>query len=217
MSLRRIRAVLGVSVVQVPKLIVCAQAMHDGMAADTATYGMPNPPLPDYLVLIQRTAAAQQLVRNRTLGAAAARDVQRDLLFTAMQSERTFIQGLADASPGRAVMIIQNAGLRVAAPPVHPKALLTLRNGKPPGTVECDANVGLLIAAAGPIRPSQYRFYNWEYTLTGGAGFLAMPSTSKGKTTISGLTPLTMVGVRVSMTNGTGTGDWSQVVSILVR
>ena len=48
-------------------------------------------------------------------------------------------------------------GPPAAAPPVHPKALLTLRNGKAPGTVECDANVGLLIAAAGPIRPSQYR------------------------------------------------------------
>jgi len=215
MSARRIRAVFGVSVVQIPKLIVCAQTMHDGMAADPTTYAAPNPPLPVFLELIQSAAVAQQAVHWRTIGAAAARNAERDLLYTAMASERTFIQGLADASPARAVVIIQNVGLRVALPPVHPKALLTLRNGMPSGTVECVANVGMLVAATGG-RPHQYKFFNWSYTVDGGASFVLAPSTPIGGTVLHGLPRLTEVGVRVSMTNRAGTGTWSDVVSILV-
>jgi hypothetical protein len=157
-------------------------------------------------------------VQHRTVGAAATRNAQCALLYTGMESERIFVQGLVDAAPPeRGVLLVQNAGLLVAKQAGHPKAPLTLRNGALSGTVVCDANVGLLVAAAGPLKPHQQRFFNWEYTLDGGKTFQTAPSTPKGKTTISGLTPLTTVGVRVSMTNGVGQGDWSQVVTILVR
>ncbi len=217
MNLRRIRALFGFNRLQYIHMLACAHKMHDGMAGDPATYAAPNPALPAYLTLIQNADAAQLAVRNRTVGAAATRNAECALLFTAMESERIFIQGLADANPGRAIAIIQNAGLIVSSFPNNPKALLTLRNGKQSGSIVCEANVGLLVAAAGPIKPHQQRFFNWESTVDGSKTFQAAPSTPKGKTTISGFTPLTMVGVRVSMTNGTGQGDWSQVVTILVR
>ena len=217
MNTRRIRAVFGFDRHQYVKMLACAHRMHDGMAGDTATYTAPNPALPAFLTLIQNAEVAQLAVRSRTVGAAATRDAQCALLFTGMESELSFIQGLADASPGRGIAIIQNVGLRVRGFRNHPKAPLTLRNGALSGTVVCDANVGLLVAAAGPLKPHQQRFFNWEYTLDGGKTFQTAPSTPKGKTMISGLTPLTTVGVRVSMTNGVGQGDWSQVVTILVR
>ena len=217
MNTRRIRAVFGFGRHRYAKMFSCAHKMHDGMAGDTATYAAPIPSLPAFLTLIQNAEIAQQAVRSRTVGAAATRDAECALLFTGMESERTFIQGLADASSGRGIAIIQNAGLSVSGFPNNPKPLLTLRNGKQSGSVVCEANVGLLVAAAGPLKPHQQRFFNWESTVDGSKTFQAAPSTPKGKTTISGFTPLTMVGVRVSMTNGTGQGDWSQVVTILVR
>jgi hypothetical protein len=217
MNLRRIRAVFHFDRHEYGEMLPCAHRMHDGMAGDTATYAAPNPPLPAFLTLIQNADAAQLAVRNRTVGAAATRNSECALLFTAMESELVFIQGLADANPGRGTAIIQNAGLFVGGFPNNPKALLTLRNGKQSGSIVCEANVGLLVAAAGPIKPYQQRFFNWESTVDGSKTFQAAPSTPTGKTTISGFTPLTTVGVRVSMTNRTGQGDWSQVITILVR
>ena len=98
----------------------------------------------------------------------------------------------------------------------HAKALLTLYEGKQSGAVDCAVNVRLLVGAEEP-HPHQMRFLNWEYTLDGGQTFLALPPTTRATTRIGGLTPLTTVGVRVSLYNSTGAGPWSQVVSILVR
>jgi hypothetical protein len=56
------------------------------------------------------------------------------------------------------------------------------------------------------------RYFNWQYTFDGGKSFVPMPSTTRSKSLLQGLTPLTTVGVRVSMTNSEGPGEWSQVV-----
>jgi hypothetical protein len=132
-----------------------------------------------------------------------------------MQIERMFIQALADANPSHAEALITNGGLVVAAPPGYTKDLLTLRNGKQSGTVTCEANVKLLVGT-GAKHPHESRYFNWEQTLDGGKTFTTLLSTTRGKTLIQGLTPLTTVGVRVSMTNSEGAGEWSQIVSILV-
>src|SRR5689334_13786005 len=102
---------------------------------------------------------------------------------------------------------------RSAAIPVFNKAMLTLRNAKQSGNVTCDANVGLLLA--GTSHPAQMRYFNWQYTLDAGKSFVPMPSTTRGKSLLQGLAPLTTVGVRVSMTNSNGPGEWSQLVTIL--
>jgi hypothetical protein len=217
MTIARVRAVLGIDKYKIGGVLTRAWAMYNGMDADKVTYAAASPDLPGFLVLIQSLTSAHQLVTARTRGAAAARDVQRDLLITGMESERMYVQTLADASgsPSRGVSLIQNAGLLVAASPAHTRALLTLRLGKQPGTVICDANAGLLVGVGTP-HPMQRRFFNWAYTLDG-TTFASAGSTSRCKTTLQNLPLLTVVGVRVSLTNGTGPGPWSQVVTILVH
>ncbi|MFO0762919.1 MAG: fibronectin type III domain-containing protein [Byssovorax sp.] len=215
MSIGRLRAIYGVNIHKITEVQARAQAMYDGLAADPVTYPKPTLPLPAFKALIQDLALAQQAVKTRVLGAREKRDAKRGLLFTGMEIERTFVQSLADADPAQAAALITNAGLVVAAIPTHTKAPLILRNGKQPGSVLCDANVGLLVGAGGK-HPTQHRFFNWQYTVNGSGSFIALPPTSKGTTLVEGLTPLTMVGVRVSMTNGEGPGEWSQAVSILV-
>ena len=214
-TVRRLRASLGVERKDVPGVIERAWAIHNGMGADPSTYIAPVPPLPEFLVLLEDLVGAQVAVRQRTVGAADRRNVRRDLLWSAMESQCQYVQGLADASPELAAVIIVNAGLLVAGDTSHGKALLTLKNGMPSGTVECDANVGLLVRTAGK-KLSQYRLFNWELTVDGGESFLSLPATPTGKTTIHNLTPLTRVGVRVSMTTSDGPGPWSQVITILV-
>src|SRR5579871_3901800 len=111
---RRIRAILGVDKYIIPQVLDRAWAMHNGMEADPATYADPSPPLPAFLQLIDDLSVAQQAVRTRTVATSATRDVQRDLLWSAMESERMYVQLLADNSPARAEEIILHAGLLVA-------------------------------------------------------------------------------------------------------
>jgi hypothetical protein len=95
---------------------------------------------------------------------------------------------------------------------LYTKPLLALTLGTQPGVVSCNANVGLLVGA-GTLEPYQKRFLSWEYTLDGKT-YLSAGSTPGCKTVITGLPLLTVVGVRVCLTNMHETGAWSQVVTI---
>jgi hypothetical protein len=216
MNLLRARAIFGVNREDIPAVTLRAQSIYTGFSGDEATYASPPVALPALQILIQNVISAQLVVPSGLKGAAAKRDVQRDLLMSAMESERVFVQLLADASPSRAVALILNAGLLVAGFGGHPKALLTLTNGVQPGTVNCDANVGLLVGA-GASKPHQNRFFAWQTTVDGGKTFVSAPSTSRGKTTLVNLPSLTLVGVRVQLNNSDGPGAWSQVVTIIVH
>jgi hypothetical protein len=215
MSLNVLRAIYGINVRKIVEVEGRAQAMHDGMEGDPATYANPTLALPAFLGLIQNLGTSQQAVRTRIVGARENRDVNRSLLLSGMGVQRSFIQSLADANPLRAAVIITNGGLIVATTPVRTKGLLTLRNAKASGSVTCDANVGLLVGA-GALHPSESRYFNWEYTLDGAKTLVTLPSTTRGKTLIQGLPALATVGVRVSLTNSEGPGPWSQWVTILV-
>jgi hypothetical protein len=212
---RRCRAVFGCSRSDIPAVEVRALAMYNGLDLDKTTYAVPNPPLPAFLILCQNLGSSQQTALIRGKGSAAERNTARDLLWIGMESQRTYVQGLADMSSSP-ITVIQNAGLVVAQVPLHVKSFLELRLGKQSGTVVCDANVGMLVGT-GTKKPTQSRFFNWQYTTTAGASYITLPSTPTGKTTIANLTPLTILGVRVSLTNSEGPGPWSEVATILVR
>ncbi len=211
----RVRAIFGVALHRVAPVVGRAEAMLLGMGSDTVTYSAPNPPLPVFKDLITNVTTAQAAVRTRVVGAAATRDVQLGLLVQGMESERFYVQSLADKDAARAVEIIQNAGLVVAGRSGHGKLMLVLRDGPMPGTVEADANVGLLVADA--PHPYAARYFNWEVTSDGGRTFVSAPATNHGKTLLTGLTPHTLVGVRVSITILGVTGPWTDVATILVR
>jgi hypothetical protein len=216
MNLSRVRGVFGVDMRKVSAVVGRAEAMDLGMGSDPVTYANSIPPLPAFKNLITNVTTAQKEVKTRAVGAAAARDVQLGLLIAGMESERLFIQGLADANRSRAVDIIQNGGLVVAATPTHTKLLLVLRNGPQQGSVACDANVGMLIGT-GAKHPYAARFFGWQYTVDEGKSFVTAPVTANGKTVLTGLPPLTLVGVRVNITLLGVTRDWSDVATLRVR
>ena len=119
MSIGRARAVFGVNMKQVTPVVGRAEAMHNGMAADPGTYATPPLSLPDFKTLITNVKGAQVAVKTRVVGAAATRDVHLQALIGGMESERLYIQGLADADRSHAVQIIQNGGLVVASSPAR--------------------------------------------------------------------------------------------------
>jgi hypothetical protein len=110
------------------------------------------------------------------------------------------------------VATIQAAGLEVAAVGTRYKAILTITQGATPGFLALSAYATALGAVKG--RKSSF---NWEYTPDGGKTWIALPSTPRAKTTVSGLTALATYGFRVSLTGSDGVaGEWSQIVNFLV-
>ena len=153
-----------------------------------------NPPLATFLTLIQNVRQAQLLVPTRAIGAAAARDAARDLLFTAAEMERLYVQTLVDANQSRAVTLIENAGPRGRALPGPPEAApgarqrpaarhRPLRRQRRPPPLD-----------GGVPRRSRFRCINWAFSVDGGKTFVSAPATPNGKTTLVGLPSLTIVG-----------------------
>jgi len=217
MSLGRARGVLGIKPDRVPGVLERAELMLGMMGADPGTYSAPSPTLPAFKILIDNVSDAQAAARRLTIGAAATRDVQCGLLIQGMKSELFYVQSLASAaiSYEHSVALILNAGILIAGYTGYDKPFLKLTPGVASGSVHCEANVGILVREAAVGR-YQNRFFNWEVTLDGSRSFIAATPTSVGRTTLHGLPPRTVVGVRVCLSSAAGAGPWSQVVTTLV-
>jgi hypothetical protein len=111
------------------------------------------------------------------------------------------------------IAVIEAAGFDVALVSAYAKPILAVTQGPVPGSVVLRANA---LALAGRSRAG--RFFNWQATSDGGQTFIGLPPTSKAKTSLASLPPLTTHGFRVSVTTSDGvTGPWSQVVAFLVH
>src|SRR4051812_45201138 len=60
MSLGRLRAIFGITIKNIADVQTRAQAMYDGLSADTKTYANPMLPLPAFQGLIQDLGTAHQ-------------------------------------------------------------------------------------------------------------------------------------------------------------
>ena len=58
--------------------------------------------------------------------------------------------------------------------------------------------------------------YNWQYS-TDQKTWTTMPPTIQSKTGVSGLTPSTLYYFRVQPVTTAGVGDWSQLVTLIVK
>jgi hypothetical protein len=213
-SPRRLRAVLGFKRKNVPGVIAGAWGIHNGLADHPDLFPAPSPPLGTLLSLIKAAEAAQIQARTRAIGSAATRDVKVGELWTCLELLLKYVQSRADESSDLAEMLIQNAGMKVATPPVHGKGLLEIRQTQP-GTVVVSAFVSLLRAQGGC--KSRRVTFNWRYTADNGETWIQPPSTPVGNIEISGLPSMTRVGFSVCISDATGTRPWSDMTTALVR
>jgi hypothetical protein len=211
-NVHRSRAILRLNRRSTASVLEKAYAINHGMGADVTRFSAPVPLLVKLKDQITKVEVAEQLVSTRIKGAAAARNVQRELLVRMLETECSYVQTLCDASPDQAVAIIEAAGLSIADTPVRHQAILKVTRGIPSGTVELDANAAALTGKSG-----KKTCFNWQWTADGGTTFTSVPTTPHAKTTVANLPPLTMVGFRVSTTTIKGPDAWSQVVTALVQ
>ncbi len=211
---RKLRVILGASKNNIPLFLVVAQAIHAAMSAATTLFPSPPVDLGVFLAQIQALIKAQQTVKTRVVGAAQARNVLRDAVFTSVDALRTYVQGLCDAvSLEAAANLASSAAMKIGDSTAVNKPFLSAKLlAGPAGNVLVRANGKLLE----PTR--RRRYYNWSYSVDNGKTWLSVPSTLVARTTITGLPALTTVSFRVSITTtAVPQGDWSQTIAVLVH
>jgi len=211
--IHRMRAILAISPDNFPQLEVRATAVHDGLEADPTLF---TNPIPSLAVLANRLSlfskAQQTAVTTHAKADYLDRNAKAISLLTGLESERAYVQELADTHPADAEIIIAKGGMVVAQVSSYHKPLLRMRQQKPGWPVEVLAHVAMLTEnTVGAV------FFNWQYTSDGGATWITLPPTTRGRTEVDGLTPLSTYGFRVAVTDAKGTGIWGQMVTFVVH
>jgi hypothetical protein len=160
---------------------------------------------------VQDLDAAQQVTSTRARGSAEVRNAKAAIVVTSLESLRTYVQSVCDASPEQAETLIAAAAMHVAVPPGHHKPILSAKTAPVMGDVKLVANRKALVGKTG-----KHVTFHWQSSVDGGKTWVEAPSTPLASTVVHGLPSMATVAFRVSATVGTATGDWSQAVSIRV-
>jgi hypothetical protein len=211
----RPRATVGVTKSNSAGVLARAKAMYTAILAAIAMFPSPTISMAAFLTLIQAFETAQQTTTTtRARGTSKARNTKRNAVWTAMESLRTYVQGLADElTPDPAAALIEAAGLLVAGKRVHAKPVLQAKLTTTPGVVHLVANASILLGKTSRKKAT----FHWQWSADGGKTWTSAPSTPYANTEIPGLALMTTYTFRVSVTIGKVTGEWSQPVGLLVH
>ena len=190
---------------KVSGLAAIAQQMVTSMTGNAA-FPSPVPALATVTSAISDFQTAEAAALARTKGAAATRNAKRKALVRLLEQLMTYVQTVADASASDSAGIILGAGMAVRKTAVHPPRVFNAVQGDVSGSVK-------LITAAAARKAS----YNWQYSIDGGKTWVTMPSTLRAKTSVAGLPVGTTVEFRYQPLTEAGEGNWSQVVTLLVK
>lgn len=144
---------------------------------------------------------------TKAKGLIQARDAKMIPVVTNMHQLRAYVQSVADTlPPDQAEALILSAGMSIRKVNPRKKNQIAAKQGSISGLVHLTAAVAASKAS-----------YQWQMS-TDQKTWTNLPLLFRTKTTVSGLTPATVYYFRYQATIAkTGTGDWSQVVSLLVK
>jgi hypothetical protein len=189
----------------VPALIKAGQAIVSAMSGN-ALLPNPNPSLATVTTEIDGLNSAETDTKTRAKGTVEVRNEKRATVVTSLHQLKGFVQQVSDANPAQAEAIITSAGMSVKKAAVRNKTDFAARPGPTSGTVH-------LIAKAATHRAS----YEWQWSADGGKTWQQAPSTLQSRTTLLALPLSVTCQFRFRPVTKTGEGDWSQVISLLVK
>jgi hypothetical protein len=189
----------------VPALVKFAQAVVTALT-NNAFFPNPNPPLSAVSALITKLDTAETAVKTRAQGTVQTRDAAKEQLIDALHDIRGYVQSTANANPDAAEAMIASAALRTKRIPVRVKAALAVTPADVSGAVKIEAKAASRRAA-----------YEWQWSGDGGKTWTSLPPTLQSRTSVEGLPVGTSCSFRVRALTRTGEGDWSQVVTYLVK
>ena len=163
--------------------------------------------LPSFATNLAALDAANKAAATRAAGLIQARDGKRPAVVTNMHQLRSTVQVLADSlPPDQAEALILSAGMSVKKITKRVKNQYEVKQGSGSGLVTLTAEVA-----------ARHATYQWQMS-TDQKSWTNLALTFRSKTHLGGLTPATTYYFRYQVTTPkTGTADWSQIVSLLVK
>jgi hypothetical protein len=212
----RSRVVLDLDKDDIPELIDGGTTIETKMTLSSAIFTAPNPPMPVLSSLVTNLDQAQMVVKTtRAKGAVETRNVCRDLLWTALGSECSYVQVVCDQNPLNAANYAMLAGMRLAGVSKYQKPLIDASLTTTPGNVVVVANASQLLPPGN--KKSTRRTYLWRATTNGGTSYIVGDPTPVAHTLFTGLPLNTTVAFQVAVKDSTGTSPWSQAVTVFVH
>ncbi|MGH7294973.1 MAG: hypothetical protein ACRELB_08570 [Polyangiaceae bacterium] len=201
------RATIALSIPKkIPELILYGTNVVHKMTGNPY-FPTPTPTVAALQAAVDDLHAAETAALSRATGAVTVRNDKRTVLVGLFQELRGYVQGVANATPENAAAIIESAGFAVRRIAPHGKRAFTATQGALSGEARITA------VNAGPRAA-----YDWQYSVDGGKTWVEVPSTTQGRTTISGLPAGTTAQFRYrAVTPKGGQGDWSPAVALLVK
>ena len=137
----------------------------------------------------------------------AQRDADYLALLLLLHHELDYVNSVAEqqSSPAEAEAVITGSGFSVRKGFKRNKDALAATYGLASGAVELDARA---------VAPGASYYWQWSVDMK---NWVSVPETRKASTTITGLTPATMVYFRFRALPRKGMTDWAQDVSLLVH
>jgi len=189
----------------VPGLLKTGHSVVTAMTGN-AYFPSATPALTSATSLLTALDVAETATKSRAAGTVPARNAARAEVLVALQTLKGIVQAAADARPDLAETIITSAGMSVKKTPKRIKVTFVAKAGPISGSVH-------LVAKAAAPRAS----YDWAWSADGGKTWTQAPSTLQAKTTILGLPIATTCEFRYRVVTKAGEGDWSQVITFVVK
>jgi hypothetical protein len=190
---------------RIQQLIAYARAIVAAMTGNAA-FPTPAPTLAAVTAAIDALANAETTALTRAKGAAAVRNEKLTALVALLRQLVRYVQNVADVSAENGTSIIESAGMSVKKAAVRKPRVFGAATGPVSGSAK-------LVAPSSGQRAS----YEWQYSVDGGKTWVVAPVTLQAKTTILGLTPGATVTFRYRGVTKTGEGDWSQLITFIVK
>jgi hypothetical protein len=177
-------------------IIVRLTAILDAMTANSSTFPTPPIALATVKVHVAALSSAEAAMKSRTVGNKAARDDAKALVIADAKQLHAYVQQLANASPSQAATIAADAAMKLHKAGAHPKADVTVKQ-KVSGAVHVSAR---------SVKGA--KSHEWQLSSDGGKSWTTLSPTTQASTTITGITPGTLVQVRHRIVVKGGPGDW---------
>jgi hypothetical protein len=206
----RIRLTVGLDWEKLPAFFPGAKTLQGKLNASVGSF--PALPVAPSVLLTQiDNAEAAHLATKTSKGLIAARTVQVNILWTSLESDCTYCQGVCNSTSTReqGLALAQASGFHLVAVGDIVKDVIEIK-------VDVGTGVAHLKAAAGQLqgpskKKSKARTYLWRHILNGTTVVNDDPS-PVASTTISGLPLGATVGFQVAVKDSTGVGEWSLIV-----
>jgi len=188
----------------VPLLIVFGRHIVLALTGNT-WLPSPSPALSAVTSDIDALEAAEVAARQRTKGAAAARDLEQKVVEEDLLALKAYVQQVANQHPDQAEAIVTSAGMTLRRSGRARKPVLAASMGPSPDEVTLRAKARGRGAA-----------YEWQSSSDGGKSWTNLGITTQASLRVPGLTVGTTYLFRFRATVKATTSDWSDAVSLAV-